>query len=168
MLGFTKQEQGIVLFLIFSLLVGCLVSLYNRYIEPDSTPQVDGHFIKEFHKRTQAIESAMEYEAINNIPETTISGSSQGEKSDAVLQATDGSESGELSANSGTNKYLININNADQQELQNIPQIGPVLAKRIVEYRGKIGEFKSVADLEQVKGIGPAKLKKIEAFISIK
>lgn len=168
MLGFTKQEQGIVLFLIFSLLVGCLVSLYNRYIEPDSIPQVNRHFIEEFHKHTQKIESAIEDKTINNTSETSISESSHSENKGALLQATNDSESGELNVSSRNNKYLININKANQQELQNIPQIGPVLAKRIVDYRNNVGEFRRVTDLEKVKGIGPAKLKKIEPFILIK
>ena len=173
MLGFTKQEQIIVLFLILSLMVGCLVSLYTRYIGHDSIQQVNPYFVEEFHKRTQEIESSHENTEINKTAEISSADNDRFNhsyiKSALLDPSNDSKEGGNVEYNiSGQNKFLININKAPQKELQNIPQIGPVLAKRIIDYRSKYGGFKNVEDLEEVKGIGPLKLKKIEPYISIK
>lgn len=46
----------------------------------------------------------------------------------------------------------VNINKANQEELQTLNGIGPVKAKPIIDYRTKNGNFKSVADLEVVDG----------------
>ena len=48
----------------------------------------------------------------------------------------------------------ININTADQEELETLPGIGPVLAQRIIEFRDEFGLFREVEDLLLVKGIG--------------
>lgn len=53
----------------------------------------------------------------------------------------------------------VNINTANQTELESLPGIGPVRAKAILEYRKKNGGFKSVDELTRVDGIGPVTLK---------
>ena len=55
----------------------------------------------------------------------------------------------------------ININTATAAELELLPGIGPALAARIAEDREKKGPFKSVDDLDPVKGIGPETLRKL-------
>lgn len=47
----------------------------------------------------------------------------------------------------------VDINSADQKELESIKGIGPVKAKAIVDHRKKNGAFKSVDDLANVKGM---------------
>lgn len=66
------------------------------------------------------------------------------------------------------NNNLIDINNASVEELQKLNGIGPALAKRIIEYRQSHGKFTKPDDLIQVKGIGPAKLKKMKDQILIR
>lgn len=55
----------------------------------------------------------------------------------------------------------IDINRASFEELQTIKGIGPVLAQSILDYRNEVGIFKTPADLDKVKGIGPKKLEKL-------
>ncbi len=62
---------------------------------------------------------------------------------------------------------LININTANETELDKLPGVGPVTAKRIIEYRNQIGAFKSTDQLLDVKGIGPKKLEKIRPHVTI-
>ena len=57
MLGFTKQEQGIVLFLIFSLLVGASVQLYDRFFDETSTVKINQEFVDEFNAKSEKINS---------------------------------------------------------------------------------------------------------------
>ncbi|MEN2983477.1 MAG: ComEA family DNA-binding protein [Dictyoglomaceae bacterium] len=59
----------------------------------------------------------------------------------------------------------ININFASEKELENLPGIGPSLAKKIVEYREQNGPFKSLEDLERVRGIGKKKIEQIKDLI---
>jgi competence protein ComEA len=58
-------------------------------------------------------------------------------------------------------KGRVDVNRASQEELTSLKGVGPSLAKKIVEHRGKNGPFRSAEDLLQVKGIG---VKKLEGF----
>jgi competence protein ComEA len=49
---------------------------------------------------------------------------------------------------------LIDLNNADQAELETLPRIGPAIAQRIIDWRETNGRFGSVDDLLAVPGIG--------------
>lgn len=53
----------------------------------------------------------------------------------------------------------VNINTATKDELDGLKGIGPTKAQAIVDFRKKNGPFKSVDDLQNVPGIGPATLK---------
>jgi len=59
----------------------------------------------------------------------------------------------------------ININKADADELQELPGIGPAYASRIVEWRKEHGEFTSVEQLLEIRGIGPARLENIRPLV---
>lgn len=61
----------------------------------------------------------------------------------------------------------VNINTATAQELDTLPGIGPAKAQAIVEYRTQHGPFKSVDELDKVKGFGPALLEKIKPEITV-
>lgn len=62
---------------------------------------------------------------------------------------------------------LVNINTADQAELENLTGVGPVIAGRIVEYRNTVGAFKMVEELKNVKGIGEATFAKLKREVTI-
>ncbi|WP_235500198.1 helix-hairpin-helix domain-containing protein [Arthrobacter sp. Leaf69] len=52
----------------------------------------------------------------------------------------------------------ININTAGVEQLATLPRVGPVLAQRIVEWRGQHGKFQRVEELDAVDGVGPKML----------
>ncbi len=58
----------------------------------------------------------------------------------------------------GTPRRQIRINTASEQELQQLPGVGPVLAREIIAYRQQHGRFRSLSDLDKVKGVGPTRL----------
>ena len=61
-----------------------------------------------------------------------------------------------------------NINTASIELLaQELVGVGPELAKRIVDFRERYGEFKSIEALGDVRGIGPSLLTKNEGKIVI-
>lgn len=86
-----------------------------------------------------------------------------------------------ITENSGTNVIIedsntstqkggsgkVNINTANQSELDRLPGIGPSLAERIIEYREENGNFKNIEDLQNVKGIGDAKFADIKDKVTV-
>lgn len=62
---------------------------------------------------------------------------------------------------------IVNINTASVGELDRLPGIGPVLASAIVQYREANGRFRSVADIQRVKGIGKKKYANIKELIRV-
>lgn len=61
----------------------------------------------------------------------------------------------------------VDLNTASQAELEAIDGIGPVKAKTIIDYRSKNGPFKSVGQLDKVKGFGKASVKKIKGEVTV-
>lgn len=54
----------------------------------------------------------------------------------------------------------LRLNRASAAEIETLPGIGPTLARRIVEGR----PYRTLADVDRVKGIGPAKLRALERW----
>lgn len=82
----------------------------------------------------------------------------------------------EIQENSGENVILttenktskININKANEEELQKITGVGPSLASKIIQYREENGKFKEVEDLNNVSGIGEKKFESIKEYVCVK
>lgn len=66
-----------------------------------------------------------------------------------------------------THSAFININRATAGQLDSLDGIGPVIAKRIVEYRTVNGPFISIEDLQKVSGIGVAKFAQIKSKLRV-
>jgi competence ComEA-like helix-hairpin-helix protein len=64
------------------------------------------------------------------------------------------------------NAERININTASAEELERLPDIGPVLAKRIVEHRRKHGPFKRPQDIVVVRGLSAKLYRRIAHLIN--
>ena len=61
----------------------------------------------------------------------------------------------------------ININTATAEELEALKGIGKAKAQAIVTYREQFGEFESLEELMDVKGIGEATLKQNMQWLSL-
>ncbi len=61
----------------------------------------------------------------------------------------------------------VNINTASQAELDSLPGIGPALAQRIIDFRVENGNFNSIEDIQNVKGIGDSKYEDIKDKIVV-
>lgn len=61
----------------------------------------------------------------------------------------------------------ISINTANAEELATLPGIGPMYARRIVEYREVHGPFRTLDDLKDVKGIGDTVFSRIAPYIKL-
>ncbi len=63
--------------------------------------------------------------------------------------------------------WPLNLNTADETELELLPGIGPVRAKAIIELRKTLGRFSDPADLLDVKGIGPRTLERMRPMVVV-
>jgi competence protein ComEA len=62
---------------------------------------------------------------------------------------------------------LIDINRASATQLEELPGVGPATAAAIIDHRDRVGPFRSVDDLLEVRGIGPAKLEELRSHVRI-
>ncbi len=61
----------------------------------------------------------------------------------------------------------ININTANQEQLELLPGVGPSTAQKILAYREK-RPFKEVIHIMRIKGIGRKTYQKLKPFLSVK
>ena len=59
----------------------------------------------------------------------------------------------------------VNINSARLTELVKLPQVGPVLAVKIAEYRDTHSSYFVIEDIKNVEGIGRAIFKAVRYYI---
>lgn len=134
-LGLTRSEAGVILFLCFGLMLGGSVKLLHL------DESVAGYNFTESDSLFKAASS----------------------KIDSIISAD------ETTSRAGTaNEILtspVNVNAATVEELVSLPGVGPVTARKIIEYRNANGPFASVEDLLNVKGIGVAKLRKMKPYL---
>jgi competence protein ComEA len=87
----------------------------------------------------------------------------KGEEGISIPAGTSVSET----AGGSSNQAKINLNKADENELQNLPGIGPSKAAAILEYRETNGQFKNVEDLKNISGIGDKTFDKLKDLITV-
>lgn len=63
-------------------------------------------------------------------------------------------------------QFLVDVNQAEWPELAQLPDIGEVLARRIVASREVDGPFRSPEDLTRVRGIGPRRLARMNKYLA--
>ncbi|MEV6771631.1 helix-hairpin-helix domain-containing protein [Nocardia sp. NPDC051030] len=61
----------------------------------------------------------------------------------------------------------INLNTATEAELDGLPGVGPITARAILAWRTRHGRFTSVDQLTEIDGIGPSRLAKLRAVVTI-
>lgn len=144
MFGFTRREQQFILFLLIALSAGFFITkVRNQNLtKPDITWQVEKQqIIQEFQAKAR-----------------------DGVKSQSVTEQPCIDTKRHKQALIGQ----ININTASSSELQLLDRIGPVTAKKILDYRSQNGPFESTDELKNIKGIGPVTYDTIKSQICIK
>ncbi len=84
----------------------------------------------------------------------------------AIVTANVGNTNAAISTNNAQS-VKININTADFETLQELPNIGPTKAQAIIEYRNQNGGFKSIDEIKNVKGIGDKTFEQLKDLICI-
>jgi competence protein ComEA len=145
---FTKQEKIIFVLLIVGLLIGGGVRLFYTKEEFKPNSQDELNLIK-----NQIIEKSK-----------TI---------DSLIVAADNKENSKTKKNSTKHNKAtlalasIDINKAGFEKLVLLPNVGPVLANRIIEYRKTNGKFTTPDELLTIKGIGEKKLSSFIQYVYI-
>ncbi|MGH9265313.1 MAG: helix-hairpin-helix domain-containing protein [Acidimicrobiales bacterium] len=61
----------------------------------------------------------------------------------------------------------VDLNTATAEQLEALPGVGPATSKAILAYRANHGRFRSVTELLEVPGIGPAKLEALRPLVRV-
>ncbi len=61
----------------------------------------------------------------------------------------------------------IDLNHATVEQLEELPGVGPVTARHIIEFREKSGPFKRVDDLLSIHGISQRRLEKMRPYVTV-
>lgn len=61
----------------------------------------------------------------------------------------------------------INLNTASAAELERLPGVGPVLAKRIIAYRNEHGRFRRAEHLMMVRGVSDQKFRELRSLVKV-
>ena len=147
------------LFLLCALLVGCVltsigVEYFTKADEPIQIPQaaiVEQHVIRKEREPSNIQKSVSKDKRVSSFQEKPSKTKSTDEKAD--------NESKNI-------VFPININTANENELDALPGIGPSIARRIVEYRSS-KPFTKIEDIMLVKGIGEKKFAKLKELITV-
>ena len=93
---------------------------------------------------------------------------------DQLLIGTDADPGGEVRGASGSSGAIgssgsatISLNTATLGQLDTLPGVGPVTAQKILDWREAHGKFASVAELQEVDGIGPKTYAEIEPHVRV-
>lgn len=147
------------LFLLCTLLVGCVltsivVEYFTKADELIQIPQaaiVEQHVIRKEREPSNIQKSVSKDKRVSSFQEKPSKTKSTDEKAD--------NESKNI-------VFLININTANEKELDALPGIGPTIARRIVEHRNS-KPFTKIEDIMLVKGIGQKKFAKLKELITV-
>ncbi|NIA29287.1 MAG: hypothetical protein GWP06_05140 [Actinobacteria bacterium] len=149
MLGFTRQEQKFILFLLASFIVGLGINLFK----------------KSGYQKGEENWSA-EHDSIFTRFER-ISGASGNENSYSNYPKVHKIKQPNFQPDKKSIVGKVNINTADIEMLQSLPGIGPSMAQRIIDYRRSFGPFQSTGDLINIKGIGPKTFDKLKKAVTV-
>lgn len=145
MLGLTKDEKLVIIFLSASLAVGSALLLYKRH-HPGFAPGLKT--------------------CLGALP-APLADTLSCAQSDSVLFPREEAASANPPRAALAPAGPVNINTAGQKALEKLPYIGPSMAKKIIEYRTSAGGFTSVEQLGRVKGIGPKRLEQLRRHVTV-
>jgi competence ComEA-like helix-hairpin-helix protein len=139
-LGFTRNEINVVLFLATTLLIGLVVRWTGLVERTASLRQFDyDESDREFLARASALDS------LSPAPYTP----------------------NPLRTSPPLREKEIRLNAASKADLMRLPGIGEAYADRIIAYRETNGGFASIDELRKVRGIGKKRIEQIRKYLTL-
>lgn len=148
--GFTPAERRAVLFIAAAFLLGWGYRLYQWHHLPDVVP-----LSAEDSLAVEAIRAAY-FGDREETAKPLEQNEGAGDPASGAYQLAD------------PTGQVVDLNEANQEQLEKLPSIGPVLAARIIVARDRSGGFATLDELLTVQGIGPKKLEAIRPFVVCK
>jgi competence ComEA-like helix-hairpin-helix protein len=74
----------------------------------------------------------------------------------------------QTSTNQNSPAACVNLNRASAEELKTLPQIGDVMAQKIIEYRSRHGGFRRPQELIIIEGFSEKKYRAIANLVCVK
>ena len=93
-----------------------------------------------------------------------VSASSENGHDEATVSSPGGQD---VVTSSSELRLLVNINEADLEQLMTLPGIGPVIGRNIIDYRARVGGFSSVEQLIYVERIGEKTLENLRPYVTV-
>ena len=62
---------------------------------------------------------------------------------------------------------IVHLNSATLEQLETLDGVGPALAQRIIDFRLLHGGFRSLDELDQVSGFGPARMAALNGHVAL-
>jgi len=150
-IGITDNELRLIFFLILILFIGLALKVFkNTYSQHEkfNYTYVDSLFI--------------EYEGRINVTDDVFAMARDTTIINELIRRHDLSKKNTLPPDK-----KININEASENELALLPNVGTKTAEKIIKYREKTIKFKSIEDVMKIKGIGKKKFEKMKNNITV-
>jgi comEA protein len=156
------------------LLILCLMFLSSFFIKQKLNYQQEDYneILTLFEERSKLAEQKQAAIAEKYNPDFTVNNADNADTEPNITRSQDPVTSVSEADNASVNNtvmapVIININTAGSEELQTLDGIGPAYAGRIIEYREANGEFKTIEELINIKGIGEKRLEAIRPYITL-
>ena len=148
----TPAERKALLFLAGVIVLGASVRVV-RAARDDG--HADSASAEALSRQLAAVDSAGEApSAGRGRPKRTRKGSGRTKPDSTRAGAATNVDSIRASQASAT--IVVDLDVADQRDIESLPRIGPVLAARIIEDRNANGPFGSIEGFQRVRGVGPS------------
>ena len=135
-----------------------LVHVVGKVLRPGVYPMVSGARVNDAIAAAGGALKGVDLSEINLARKVV-----DGEQIYVGIESFTKNSSGSTKVGSGK----ININRANASQFESLPKIGPVIAKRIMDYRKLNGQFAALEDIQKVTGIGAKTFARIKDRITL-